>query len=85
MEKNGRMNDIPFRWLPPPLYNQIRDLGNNQAKSGSESSKDHTKSAKSMAGAAQGAAWSGRTGGCAVKLRESVRAGVAAPSPAKAL
>ena len=49
MEENGRMEDDPSRWLPPPLYNQIRDLGNNRAKSGSESSEDHTKSAQKTA------------------------------------
>ena len=47
-------------------------------KYGSESSEDctkiRTKSAKDLAGAAQGAAWSDRTVGCAVR-RDGARAG----------
>ena len=40
--------DAPSRWLPATFYNQICDLGNNQAKFGSESSEDYIKSAQNL-------------------------------------
>ena len=46
--ENCGMKDAPSRWLPATFYNQIRDLGNNQAKSGSESSEDYTKSVQNL-------------------------------------
>ena len=46
--KNVVSKDSLSRWLPPALYNQIRDLGRNQAKSESESSEDCAKSAQNL-------------------------------------
>jgi hypothetical protein len=60
-------------------------IGRNLEANRAKITQNLHKICQNKAGAAQGAAWSGRTGDCAARLRESVRAGVAAPSPAKAL
>jgi hypothetical protein len=60
-------------------------IGRNLEANRAKITQNLHKNCQNKAGAAQGAAWSGRTGDCAARLRESVRAGGAAPSPAKAL